>query len=230
MINLLAQTVTPTPVSDSLDIGTFVQTTVNQAIGIDVVLLLRIVFIWSAIVWLIFVFWVAIDALQRYKNPIVPFLWFVFVLPFNILGLIGYLFIRPNNTLDEKEWSKLENKYLMAELTKVNDCPRCGTTLAENNPFCPICGTSMTVKCSECNHEQNVYNNFCVSCGKELKKEAFTNEPELKVNTGTQISGISDKVTTVKQNLFGALSSLKSRVSAKKTVDTNKEGDSVKKK
>ncbi len=228
MINLFAQTVTPTPVSDSLDIGTFLQTTVNQAIGIDVVLLLRIIFIWTAIIWLIFVFWVAIDALQRYKNPIIPFLWFIFVLPLNILGLIGYLFIRPNSTLDEKEWSKLENKYLMAELTKVNDCPRCGTTLSENHPFCPVCGTSMTITCSQCNHEQNVYNNFCISCGQELLKEKVMIASKPVESTEKDPIVTSDKINNIKKGFFGAITSLSSRISQKSIIAVEKEEEPVK--
>ncbi|MCC7304038.1 zinc ribbon domain-containing protein [bacterium] len=167
MVSFLAQTT-----SAPSDIGVYVQGVFQQMIGIDVMLAFRLLGIWIFIVWLVFALWVAIDASARYRKWQIAVLWFLFVLPFNVLGFIGYLFMRPAVSLEEQRWTKLESKYLMHELSSVNDCPTCGTLVPMSSNFCGVCGTQMNINCKKCESIQSIYTIYCSMCGERLGEEA----------------------------------------------------------
>lgn len=183
MYTLLAQAGTP-----AADIGTYLQSMFQQAIGIDVMLAFKMLGLWVFIIWLVFALWVAVDASARYKQWQVAVLWFLFVLPFNVLGFVGYLFMRPPVTIDEHQWTKLESKYLMHELSSVNDCPTCGTLVPVSNNFCPVCGTQMNVTCAKCEATQSIYHIHCTNCGEKIGEEQ------------KQVSKL--KIVSHKQNIF----------------------------
>lgn len=57
-----------------------------------------------AVVWLMFCFWVFIDAKKRYDHLLTAVIFALFIIPFNIPGLILYLVVRP-----EDEWPDLDD-------------------------------------------------------------------------------------------------------------------------
>jgi hypothetical protein len=58
-----------------------------------------------AIVWLMFCFWVFIDARKRYEHLLTAVIFALFIVPFNLPGLILYLVVRPDD-----EWPGLEDE------------------------------------------------------------------------------------------------------------------------
>lgn len=208
MYTLLAQVAT----APTADIGTYIQDLFQKAIGIDVMLAFRVLGLWIFIIWLVFALWVAVDASARYKQWQVAVLWFLFVLPFNILGFIGYLFMRPSVTLDEHQWTKLESKYLMHELSSVNDCPMCGTLIPVSQNFCAVCGTQMNVNCPKCESIQSIYYVHCSNCGEKLgdsdKQESTLKVAGVRVNL---IQRIGSAVFSVKERIATRLARMKQK-------------------
>ena len=168
-----ALNITPTPtivvkVNDGF--SDFVVKLLESITNLDAMLLFKLVGIWLVVVWGIFSLWVLFDALKRYKNPIIPLVWFLFVLPFNILGFLGYLFIRPTFTKEEEVYMKMDKLFLQYEAYKLTVCPVCKTVVPSSLHFCPKCGTSLVVKCEECGKFMPIDYKFCTNCGAELPK------------------------------------------------------------
>jgi len=219
MYTLLAQV----PTTPTSDIASYVQGLFQQIIGIDVMLAFRILGLWLLIIWIVFALWVAVDASARYKQWQLSVLWFLFVLPFNFLGFIGYLFMRPTVTLDEHQWTKLESKYLMHELSSVNDCPMCGTLIPVAQNFCAVCGTQMNVNCPKCESLQSIYNIHCSTCGEKLG-DVDKQSTKLKV-TGMKVNllqKIGEAVLSVKNAVVTKVGSLKAKLAEKKVAKLSK--------
>jgi len=183
----------------------------------------RILGLWLLIIWIVFALWVAVDASARYKQWQLSVLWFLFVLPFNFLGFIGYLFMRPTVTLDEHQWTKLESKYLMHELSSVNDCPMCGTLIPVAQNFCAVCGTQMNVNCPKCESLQSIYNIHCSTCGEKLG-DVDKQSTKLKV-TGMKVNllqKIGEAVLSVKNAVVTKVGSLKAKLAEKKVAKLSK--------
>jgi len=213
MLSFLAQTTAPTA-----DIGTYVQGIFQQVLGIDVMLAFRLLVLWMFIIWLVFALWVAIDASSRYKQWHIAVFWFLFVLPFNILGFIGYLFMRPAVTIDEHQWTKLESKYLMHELSSVNDCPTCGTLVPVSQNFCAVCGTQMNLNCPKCEALQSIYNVFCSNCGQRLGEDA-KQEYSLKVvsHKANLLQKLGEAVLSAKATFINGAGNLKQKLTIPKS-------------
>lgn len=212
MYTLLAQAGTP-----ATDIGTYLQSMFQQAIGIDVMLAFKMLGLWVFIIWLVFALWVAVDASARYKQWQVAVLWFLFVLPFNVLGFVGYLFMRPPVTIDEHQWTKLESKYLMHELSSVNDCPTCGTLVPVSHNFCPVCGTQMNVTCAKCEATQSIYHIHCTNCGEKIGEEQ-KQVSKLKIVSHKQniFQKIGEAVIGTKNGLVQKLRDIRTKITTRK--------------
>ncbi|WKZ29844.1 MAG: hypothetical protein QY314_03475 [Candidatus Dojkabacteria bacterium] len=213
-------TATPTPTPTmATDISGYIGQVLDSLLGIDILFVLKVLVTWLFIIWIVFALWVAVDAMQRYRNPLFAILWFVFVAPFNFLGLIGYLFIRPTLTLEEKEWTKLEGKYLMHELSNINDCPQCKTMVPTSSNYCIVCGYQMNTTCGKCEYVQSVFNNYCLSCGEKLREDApevstvKTKEATAKISVSTPAtetpvsaaSSVAETMTSVSTKLQSAM-------------------------
>ena len=74
----------------------------EDAVSFEAILMVFIGYI--AVVWLMFCFWVFIDARKRYDHIITAIIFALFIVPFNIPGLILYLVVRP-----EDEWPDLDD-------------------------------------------------------------------------------------------------------------------------
>ncbi len=70
---------------------------------VDYIGLLTGVFLYIAVMWLMFCGWVFIDARKKFKSVLVATLFTLFVLPLNIPGFILYLIVRP----EHEEWSDI---------------------------------------------------------------------------------------------------------------------------
>jgi hypothetical protein len=81
--------------------GEIVTAALNPRIDYQTVLTLIVVYFLA--VWLMFCFWVFLDAHKRYQKLTIAVMMTLFVLPFNLPGLVLYLIIRP-----EEDWNTLE--------------------------------------------------------------------------------------------------------------------------
>ena len=61
----------------------------------------------------------------------------------------------------------------MSQVTNLENAPTlcvCGQICPEDAAFCVRCGASLIVKCDHCGKENKPNYDFCMSCGKPLKK------------------------------------------------------------
>lgn len=68
---------------------------------IDYVTLLTGVFVYIAVMWVMFCIWVFLDARKKFNSILVAVLFTLFVLPLNIPGFILYLIVRP----EHEDWA-----------------------------------------------------------------------------------------------------------------------------
>jgi hypothetical protein len=213
MYSLLAQAAS----SPATDLTSYLQSIFQQALGIDVMLAFRLLGMWVFIIWLVFALWVAIDASARYKQWQVAVLWFLFVLPFNVLGFIGYLFMRPAVTIDEHQWTKLESKYLMHELSSVNDCPNCGTLVPVSHNYCAVCGTQMNINCPKCEAIQSIYNVHCSNCGETLgENQKQVSTLQVHAHRVNILESMGQAVLKARDSIVTGMKDLKSKLVFKK--------------
>ncbi|HVX92537.1 MAG TPA: zinc ribbon domain-containing protein [Candidatus Dojkabacteria bacterium] len=144
----------------------------------------KIVLLFFVLFWVMVSGWVFLDARERSQSKGFQILSFIFVLVFNIPGLLIYMIIRPKATIQEQYWADLEKRYLLYETADLFDCPKCGYPLQPGFVNCPNCAEVVKIKC-ECGVNIDKYWKHCPFCGRANNK-AITykemNMPSKKVN------------------------------------------------
>jgi len=138
--------------------------------------LLQSIFVMFAILWGFTVLWVWSDSSERTSSLLFRMSVTIFVLPFNIPGLIIYYLIRPPLTIEEVYWSELERRYLVYETAELNDCPKCDEALMPGFNNCPNCGYVIKVKCIGCGVMINREHKYCQFCGEQNRQRAVSKE------------------------------------------------------
>ena len=125
--------------------------------------------------------------------------------------------MRPVVTIEEHQWTKLESKYLMHELSSVNDCPMCGTLVPVTQNYCAVCGTQMNVTCGKCGAMQSIYNLYCSGCGEKLGEEVKKEEKgKNKVHREPILQSLGSAIIAAKNSVTTKTSQFVSKVFAKK--------------
>lgn len=93
--------------------------------------------------WLALAVWVYLDAKNRSYNPV---LWGGLALITNLVGLIMYLMVRP----DQKS------------------CPQCFVDLYQEHKVCPYCGYHLKDICYECGSSIEDDWSYCAECGEKI--------------------------------------------------------------
>ncbi len=205
----VSATVTPTPTGEFSE---FVINLIEDTVHIDAVFLLKAIGYWLVFVWLVFSVWVFYDAVQRYRNPLVPVFWFVFVLPFNVLGFVGYLLARPLHTVEDSRFMEKEGQLLDYELSQVVVCPSCGRAQSTDNAYCFECGAALKVKCKKCGAENPVTYTYCVSCGASLVKNEESKQARRKSSAPGVFSSLYEGMIWWGAVIYRSFVSLKNAV------------------
>lgn len=192
--------------------------------------------IMAVILWIFVTLWVWTDSGERTQNRAFRIFVTVFVLPFNVPGLLIYFMIRPTLTIDEMYWAELERRYLMYQTIDLDDCPKCGEGLMPGFNNCPACGFEIKSECTGCGVNIHRDYKFCPFCGTQnrqraVRKEEMTPmkmEQEIKEQREdvvesienqnmryTKTSGLVDKVGKWAIAKYGELSEAFKRVKVK---------------
>ena len=172
----IAPTVVPTKtasLSDTLSLNTFVQNVLLNLGGADFVTFVKLLTFWLVVAWLLATVWVLKDALQRYENLVMPVFWFIIVLPFNLLGLLAYVILRPYEYSTEFEQDKLTLKLYKAELVNFIECPVCGEINSRSGAYCTECGQKLVETCPKCGESVWIDWWYCKNCGIKLDDNLF---------------------------------------------------------
>lgn len=128
-------------------------------------LIVRLFTLYIIIFWFGTVVWTYKDAKRRGAAALT---WSMFVLVFPFLGVLLYLLLRPQETIEDAEIRSLEyefKKNLLEE--EVRYCPACGRRIEDDFQICPYCLKKLKKKCKECGKLLKLDWNVCPYCRAE---------------------------------------------------------------
>lgn len=174
----------------------------NNVGNINFSFVIRMLAICLVLFWLVVVYWVWLDVSERTTNIFTKIIVVLLVLFLNFVGLIIYLLVRPNQTIEEIYWADLERRYLKYETAELGDCPKCGSQLYPGFKFCPQCKYKLKIKCSNCGIHIPRDSKYCANCGEELRKNSSyvpESAPSVEIME-EQIEASKEKAVQVVEN------------------------------
>lgn len=128
---------------------------------------LSYILVYFAILWILFCLWVLKDISSRTRNPLHILLSVFFVFVLNLPGLLLYLMLRPEKTIEE---AKALDIHLLSQLEDgLINCGNCTNIMRRHYKFCTICGASLLANCESCNKQINPIWLSCAHCGVNLQ-------------------------------------------------------------
>ncbi|HUZ00885.1 MAG TPA: zinc ribbon domain-containing protein [Thermomicrobiaceae bacterium] len=121
--------------------------------------------------WFALVVWTFQDIQRRSRSVIAQIFSTLVVVLFFIPGILIYLILRPQDTLDEAFQRSLEEEYLLQDLEELPLCPGCQHYVQEEFAFCPHCRTELRQPCVECERLIDLRWDVCPFCGTEQYPE-----------------------------------------------------------
>jgi len=173
------------------------------------------VIFWFAIVW-----WVWFDASARTTKVWAKIASVILVTVFNIFGLIIYLIVRPDQTIEGTYWEDLERRYMKYETSELGDCPKCGAQLYPGFIHCSNCGYELKVQCPKCELFIDRSSKYCPFCGVQISKKKNQEEIEIEPEV------MEEQVRATKEEITNVVESDKTKYSRKESI-AGKIGESV---
>ncbi|HSG43031.1 MAG TPA: zinc ribbon domain-containing protein [Anaerolineales bacterium] len=118
-----------------------------------------------AALWISLVVWTYRDIRTRARDPLVQTLATLLVAVLNLPGVLVYLILRPQRTLDEDYQKTLEEEALLQALEDLPLCPGCERRVKDEWQVCPNCHTKLKKNCENCNRLMELPWNICPFCG-----------------------------------------------------------------
>ena len=133
-----------------------------------------------AALWLALVLWTWRDIRSRARHPLAQVLAVLVVALLNLPGVLVYLILRPDHTLEEEYQRTLEEEALLASIEDQSLCPGCERRVRDDWQVCPNCHTKLKKACQHCGRLMELAWNICPYCGTPapgVRKEAVGPEP-----------------------------------------------------
>ncbi len=124
------------------------------------------------VLWVAALVWTYRDVAARTSDTFLQTLALVFVLVFNIPGLLIYLVLRPKDTLMDAYDRQLEAEALLHEIQEQATCPRCRRKVDADFIACPYCRTSLRTACGQCGRPLTESWVLCPYCRAEASRPA----------------------------------------------------------
>lgn len=115
--------------------------------------------------WVSLVIWTYRDIRSRTRDPLIQTLSALLVAVLNLPGVIVYLILRPQRTLEEEYQRTLEEEALLQALEDLPLCPGCERRVKEDWQVCPNCHTKLKKTCHNCSKFMELSWNICPFCG-----------------------------------------------------------------
>ncbi len=151
-----------------------------------------------AALWLALVFWTYRDIKARGKDPLMRFLAVLVVAVLFLPGIVVYLILRPQRTLEEEYQHTLEEEALLRSIEETPMCPGCGRRTQPNWLLCPHCHTKQKKPCHHCGALMELSWNLCPYCGTPapgLRRASMTLSEALQPLALTQPAAASAQPT-----------------------------------
>jgi RNA polymerase subunit RPABC4/transcription elongation factor Spt4 len=136
-----------------------------------------------AALWLSLVIWTYRDMRRRAKDPLARILAVLVVALLFLPGIVIYLILRPQRTLEEEYQHTLEEEALLQSIEDAALCPGCGRRVKENWIVCPNCHTRLKKNCHQCGKLMELPWNLCPYCGTPapgMRREGLTLDEALR--------------------------------------------------
>jgi RNA polymerase subunit RPABC4/transcription elongation factor Spt4 len=118
-----------------------------------------------AALWLSLIVWTYRDIRSRARDPLARILAVLVVAVLFLPGIVIYLILRPQRTLEDEYQHTLEEEALLQSIEERHVCPGCGRSVKEDWIVCPNCHTKLKKSCHECGQLLEVPWNLCPHCG-----------------------------------------------------------------
>ncbi|HEX7071487.1 MAG TPA: zinc ribbon domain-containing protein, partial [Rhodothermales bacterium] len=115
--------------------------------------------------WFALVVWTFQDIQRRSRSVIAQIFSTLVVVLFFIPGVLIYLILRPQDTLDETFQRSLEEEYLLQDLEELALCPSCQRYVQDDFAFCPFCRVELRQPCVSCERLVDLRWQICPYCG-----------------------------------------------------------------
>ena len=147
-----------------------------------------------AALWIALVIWTFRDIRTRSRDPLVQILSTLLVTVLNLPGVLVYLILRPQRTLEEAYQRTLEEEALLQALEDLPLCPGCERRVKDDWQVCPNCHTRLKKSCHNCGKLMELPWNICPFCGAPApgtRRESTSMDEALK---GLQMGEETDEV------------------------------------
>ncbi|MCL4260099.1 MAG: zinc ribbon domain-containing protein [Anaerolineales bacterium] len=132
-----------------------------------------------AALWISLVVWTYRDIRARARDPLAQTLATLLVATLWLPGVLVYLILRPQKTLEEEYQKTLEEEALLQALEDLPLCPGCERRVKEEWQICPNCHTKLKKNCENCNRLMELPWNLCPYCGTPVAGARRTNSASL---------------------------------------------------
>jgi len=149
-----------------------------------------------AALWIALVIWTYRDIRSRARDPLVQILSALLVAVLNLPGVLVYLILRPQRTLEEEYQRTLEEEALLQALEDLPLCPGCERRVKDDWQVCPNCHTKLKKTCHECNRLMDLPWNLCPYCG--TPAPGMRRDTSVSMEEALKELGISDEDGEVK--------------------------------
>jgi RNA polymerase subunit RPABC4/transcription elongation factor Spt4 len=149
-----------------------------------------------AALWIALVIWTYRDIRSRARDPLVQILSTLLVAVLNLPGILVYLILRPQRTLEEEYQRTLEEEALLQVLEDLPLCPGCERRVKDDWQVCPNCHTKLKKACNECGKLMELSWNLCPYCG--TPAPGMRHDTAVSMEEALKELGISDEDGEVK--------------------------------
>lgn len=115
--------------------------------------------------WLSLIFWTVRDTRQRIRDKFVRILAIIIVIILFLPGVLIYIILRPQHTLEDDYQRSLEEEALLQSIEETNVCPNCGRRIRDNWLTCPNCHSQIKHPCRQCKQLIESQWKICPYCG-----------------------------------------------------------------
>ncbi len=133
--------------------------------------------------WISLMIWAYRDIRSRLRDPLIRVLAVLIVALLFLPGLVIYLILRPQRTLEEEYQHTLEEEALLQSIEESPLCPGCGRRIRDAWMVCPNCHTRLRKPCHQCGKLMDIPWNLCPFCGTPapgMRRENITMDEALR--------------------------------------------------
>ncbi|HVH51785.1 MAG TPA: zinc ribbon domain-containing protein [Gaiellaceae bacterium] len=124
----------------------------------------NLLFVFAAIFWIAFAYWVFKDARRRIEDPLLVGIATLIGIALPFVGPFVYMLFRPPEYLEDVRERKLEIQAIEERLAYDLSCPVCRSPVEASFLVCPICTTKLKQACINCKAPLEAVWQVCPFC------------------------------------------------------------------